>query len=267
MKAKAYLLTALFLFATGFLAGQASEAAHPKQAGSKKALTMGTLSGEWQILKVQGETLPESEKLFSLNLDCLKKSVAGYTGCNYLNGKFGFKARKNQLEFRELSSTRMACPLAETESRIIEMLGKACTYEFSQDSNHGQKLELKDRNGNTLLTLNKMKPLDGRWDVSRIHDEKIEENQNIYLIFNSSKKTLYGKTGCNNYSAPIEYDARKPSVLHIGQGISTMMACPEMEIEQKMLKALQEICSYKKFSERKAILCDTAGNIVLELTR
>lgn len=237
------------------------------EASQKKVLTAGILSGEWQIVEMQGTGMPESENLFSLNLDCMKKSVAGFTGCNYLNGKFEFKARKNRLKFQNLASTRMACPLSETENELIRLLNTACTYSFEQEKNRKTVLSLKDAEGNILLVLNKMMPLDGRWTVSRIQEEPVRTENEIYLIFNSSQSTIYGKIGCNSYSSSLQTEPQKPSVIHIGQGITTMMACPDMETEKAMLKALQEVCSYKKFSERKAILCDTAGNVVLELTR
>lgn len=256
------LLSSFFLLAT--ISGPVLS---PAEAATKKVLTIGTLSGEWQVIEMQGRNLPESENLFSLNLDCMKKSVAGFTGCNYLNGKFEFKARKNRLQFQNLASTRMACPLSETENRLIRALNTVCTYAFEQEKGKKTVLRLKDTEGNTLLVLNKMMPLDGRWTVSRLHEKEVRTGNEVYLIFNSSQNAVYGKIGCNNYSSSLQSEPQKPSVIHIGQGITTMMACPDMETEKEMLKALQEVCSYKKFSERKAILCDTAGNVILELTR
>ena len=183
--------------------------------------------------------------------------------------KFNFKAKKRQLEFQPLASSRMACPEMQTESEILNSLSEIKTFSIQSgiDPEH-PVLKLNTSNGQEVMTLVKMMPIDGKWTVVKINDSLVEGGENeIFLFFNSAQKQVHGKIGCNNYNSSLEFSPKKPALVKIGPGITTMMACPDLDLEQSLLKALSEVVSFKKFSDRKAILSNAGGEILIELAR
>ncbi len=228
-----------------------------------------SVEGSWQITNVKGQKLEAKGNLCFLNFDCLKKQMNGFAGCNYIHGKFNFKAKKRQLEFQPLASSRMACPEMQTESEILNSLSEIKTFSIQSgiDPEH-PVLKLNTSNGQEVMTLVKMMPIDGKWTVVKINDSLVEGGENeIFLFFNSAQKQVHGKIGCNNYNASLEFSPKKPALVKIGPGITTMMACPDLDLEQSLLKALSEVVSFKKFSDRKAILSNAGGEILIELAR
>ena len=240
----------------------------PLQAGKKKAVITKSVNGCWQICQVKGQNIAAQDNLCFINFDCLSKKMNGFAACNYIHGKFAFKARKKTLEFAPIASTRMSCPEIQTENAILDCLRETRQFAIlNSDTSMHPVLNLMDANGKILLGLVKMMPLDGKWKVTKVNDSLVDENKEVSLFFNSAKKNVHGKLGCNNYSAPLDFDPQKPFQLHIGQGIRTLMMCPDMAIEDALIQALQEVVSFKKFSDRKAILSNAKGKVLIELNR
>ena len=237
-------------------------------ASKKKNVVIKSVEGCWQICQAKGQDIPVEENLCFLNFDCLTKKMNGFASCNYIHGKFQFKAKKKTLEFAPIASTRMACPQAGIENEVLDCLQQ--TRHFSIKSNDTLPhpiLELIDAQGNILLSLAKMMPIDGKWTINQANDSVLDTTKDIFLFFNSAQKTVHGKLGCNTFSAPLDFNPEKPQRLHIGQGIRTLMSCPDMELENTLLQALQEVVSFKKFSDRKAILSNAKGKVLIELNR
>lgn len=226
-----------------------------------------SIDGSWQVVEITGQKVETSENIVFLNFDVLKKQVNGFTGCNYMHGKFKLKALKSVLVFEPAALTRMMCPDSETENNLIQQMGKVDSYRTELKANNTTQLVLLDKQGTELIRLSRMVPLDGKWNIGKVNDVDVTPQTNAFLIFNSTENKVYGNFGCNNYSASFKPHEKKPALISIGQGITTMMACPDMQLEQEMLKALPTVVSFKKFSDRKAILCDASGKTVIELTR
>lgn len=239
-----------------------SSAAGKRQASGKN------VDGTWQIVELQGNEVKASENFPYINLDYLKKSMNGFAGCNRIHGNFRIKPGKRHLQFGPVASTRMICPLMDMESTVLGLLPKTASYQMRTEGKQNDMLVLQASDGSVLMRLARMMPLDGKWVVSKVYDMEISDQENeIFLIFNSSQNIVYGTLGCNSYHASLQYTPQKKSLIKFGTGLTTLRMCDKMEIESQLMKAFEEVVSYKKFSDRKAILCDTGGKVLIELTR
>lgn len=78
---------------------------------------------------------------------------------------------------------------------------------------------------------------DQKWGLTELYGEKVDGNpDNYYLIFNSNDGTISAKAGCNTLNFP--YMIEEQFKLTTGEGISTMMACQDMEWEKKLSEAI-----------------------------
>ena len=85
----------------------------------------------------------------------------------------------------------------------------------------------------------------GKWNLSFIKDFNIPQDQagkTPFLNFNIQEKKVSGNFGCNGFGG--NYIMSKDS-LNIINVMSTLMACPKMETENKFSAALQQTDSYK----------------------
>jgi heat shock protein HslJ len=71
--------------------------------------------------------------------------------------------------------------------------------------------------------------------------ESIEEEERPSLEIRLSEKKYGGSDGCNRYFGSIT--EAKGSSLRFGQAAGTMMACPDMELPQSFLDALERVHS------------------------
>lgn len=99
-------------------------------------------------------------------------------------------------------------------------------------------------------------------EVGEFTDPKSFKNGEA-LIFeiNRTARTYFGNMGCNSVRGAIkEADGEK---LVLGPGAATMMACPDMKVEQAIGKALIETRRYKIESNQLHLL-DSAGNNLMK---
>lgn len=80
--------------------------------------------------------------------------------------------------------------------------------------------------------------------VGRFQDPKSFKNGNALILeLNVSAGTYFGELGCNTVRGSLVVEDQ--SRITLGPGATTMMACPDMEVEIDMKKALQKIRKYK----------------------
>lgn len=110
--------------------------------------------------------------------------------------------------------------------------------------------------------------LSGRWNVLEVKGEKMNAEKFPFIEFDTEAKRLHGNAGCNNFNASYDLDAAKASALKISKGMSTMMACPDMEAEGKILSSFDQIASVKKGASASQLqLLDENGAVVLLLEK
>ena len=113
------------------------------------------------------------------------------------------------------------------------------------------------------------KQLEGKWNVTAINGSAVEQVEKLpSMEFDMTGKKVHGTTSCNLYNSGLELDEAHPSTLRITQAITTMMACPNMEVEQLFLQTLDRVASVKTGAEAgEMLLLDEAGGVLFTLQR
>ena len=236
---------------------------------SSKQVATVDLSGEWNIVAVDGQELTATEKPF-IGLDMANKSLHGNAGCNSLLGNFELDSiHPGTIRFTQVGATRMMCPDMETETKVLAALNKVAGYDETAEG-----VVLTDAEGNALLTLEKreapavsVNDLKGEWIISQVEGEEVGKTENVpFISLNVDEKTLHGNAGCNIINGGFEQDVDQPLSLRFSQVISTMMACPNMETEGKILQALNKVHSFAKGqADGTMVLMDENGAEVMML--
>ena len=238
---------------------------------SSKQVAAVDLSGEWNIVAVDGQEVTAAETPY-IGLDMANKSLHGNAGCNRLLGSFELDSiHPGTIRFTQVGATRMMCPDMETETKVLAALNKVAGYDETTEG-----VVLTDADGNTLLTLVKREApsvsiddLKGEWIISQVEGAEVGKTENVpFIALNIEEKRLHGNAGCNVINGGFEQDADQPSSLRFPQVISTMMACPDMEAEGKILQALNKVRSFAKGQEDGTlVLMDENGTEVMVLSQ
>ena len=111
--------------------------------------------------------------------------------------------------------------------------------------------------------------LEGKWNITEVNGEAISTQENApFMEFNMAEKKIHGNAGCNIFNTSLETDANDISALKIAQGMSTMMACPNMETESKILQAMTTVRAVKAGTDaNQMLLVDEAGKTVFVLSK
>jgi heat shock protein HslJ len=83
------------------------------------------------------------------------------------------------------------------------------------------------------------------WLLYSIKNEEIQATEGTatsFIRFNTNNQNVKGFAGCNRFTG--EYEL-KGSALKISKLAATRMMCPHMELENYVLKALENVSSYK----------------------
>lgn len=125
-------------------------------------------------------------------------------------------------------------------------------------------------------TTGKSVDISGEWNVVSVKGEQVEGNP--YIGFDLAEGRIYGNAGCNrimgefNY-VPNLYNPKKNNEDSITLGHidfinvgATRMMCPDMETEQKVLEALNEVAGYQA-SSAGVELTDKDGNVLMSLEK
>lgn len=112
------------------------------------------------------------------------------------------------------------------------------------------------------------KKLEGKWNVVELKGEKILEEGMPQMDFDMAANKLHGNSGCNIFNTTVTLDPNDISSITINEGASTMMACPNMDLEMKVLKSMSEVKSVKAGkNENEMLLIDQDGNVLFVLDK
>ncbi|MCD8041778.1 MAG: META domain-containing protein [Tannerellaceae bacterium] len=112
------------------------------------------------------------------------------------------------------------------------------------------------------------KKLEGRWTISEVTGDKVTTERPAFMEFNMQEMRLHGNAGCNTFNSGITLDPKDVSKIKLNQAVTTMMACPDMDTENKILKAIEsvdEVKTNKKANEM--LLTDKVGKVLFVLTK
>lgn len=111
------------------------------------------LNGAWKVDKINGSPVPASADV-QIVIDLDQKSIHGNTGCNVLNGGLILTLDKeNGIEFKDLATTRMACPDLATEQAFLLALENVVSAARDGSDNNAV---LKDADGNAVIALSRI---------------------------------------------------------------------------------------------------------------
>ncbi len=115
--------------------------------------------------------------------------------------------------------------------------------------------------GNAGKTVN----LAGEWNIVSVEGQQVKSEENPFLGFDMEDGRLYGNAGCNSIMAKVSVDTLKSTIELSGVGATRKM-CPDMKLEQQVLKALEKVSGYQS-SEKGVELTDAEGTILFSLVK
>ena len=90
------------------------------------------------------------------------------------------------------------------------------------------------------------------------------EADTFHITFDAAKKMVYGAGACNRLFGPYELEGE--NVVDIERLAGTMMACPNLDLESRFTKLLEEVDSYRIDADRMALLDDGKEVLVFKGT-
>lgn len=82
------------------------------------------------------------------------------------------------------------------------------------------------------------------WELTQLNGRNIKADDNFTLAFLNTGR-IAGRGACNNFFGPWETVPGKTNGIKIGNVASTLMACPNMDLEDAFLKSLETITEYR----------------------
>ena len=236
----------------------------------KQAVQAIDLTGEWNIVTVNGDTI-KAENTPYLGLDMAEKRLYGNAGCNRMMGTFEADSlQPGKIKFGEIGTTRMMCPDMDTESKVLQALNSVQGYAET-----GQGIALTDAEGNTVLTLEKretpaftLNDLSGEWVITSVYGAQVSDMENTpFLAFDINQMRVHGNAGCNTINGGFSQEEGKANSLKFSQMISTLMACPNLEAERQILDALNQVASFSFNEDGTMSLFNEDGEELLKLEK
>ena len=112
--------------------------------------------------------------------------------------------------------------------------------------------------------------LAGEWKIATVDGAEVvvgKEDKVPFLAFDTAEMRVHGNAGCNLINGGFSQEEGQPASLRFSQMISTMMAGPNMELEGKILKAIDQVRSFAAGENGVIILQDAESNAVLTLVK
>lgn len=113
-----------------------------------------------------------------------------------------------------------------------------------------------------------VKELDGKWNIVEVNGTKVQKEKMPFMEFNMTDNKLHGNAGCNMFNTVVRPDSKDKSSFTLAPAVSTMMACADMDMEGKVMKALENVHGVKKGSSaNQMVLVDSAGKDLIVLSK
>ena len=239
----------------------------------EKAIPLSSIDGEWNIVEVNGSkvTSGESKTLPFISFDTASGRLSGNSGCNRMMGNFDVNAKPGSLSLEGVASTRMMCPDMTTERNVLGALAQVKGYRKAGK----ERVYLCNAANRPVMVLEKkeadvkLSVLNGEWKIKEVNGEAVPSGmeKQPFIAFDVKKKSIHGNAGCNLINGGFETKTTNARSISFPGVASTMMACPDMETESKIMKALNEVKSFDVLSGGGIGLYDANGGLVLVLEK
>lgn len=239
----------------------------------EKAIPLSSINGEWNIIEVNGSKVHpgENRTLPFISFDTATGRLSGNSGCNRMMGGFDVSAKPGSIDLKGIASTRMMCPDMTTENNVLGALAQVKGYKKAGKD----KLYLCNASNRPVVVLEKketdvkLSVLNGEWKIKEVDGEAIPSGmeKQPFIAFDVKKKTLHGNAGCNLINGGFETNTDNARSISFPRVASTMMACPDMEVEGKILKAMNDVKSFDKLADGGIGLYDANNALVIVLEK
>ena len=230
---------------------------------SKEALSLSSMNGEWNIIEINGSAVVpgQGQQLPFIGFDTTTGKVYGYSGCNRIIGSVDVNAKPGTIDLGALGSTRMACPDMTLEQGYKKM-GK-------------ENMALCNASNRPVVILAKkaadvkVADLQGEWKITDVNGEAVPTGmeKQPFIAFDVKEQRVHGNAGCNLINGGFKTEEGNALSISFPGMASTMMACPDMETEGKIMGALNEVKSFGKLAGGGIGLYDANGTLVLVLVK
>lgn len=240
---------------------------------TKSVATLSSIGGEWNIIEINGTAVvPAPNQNFPfIGFDTENGRVYGNSGCNRVMGSFDVNAKPGTINLGTMGGTRMACPDMTVEQNVLSALTQVKKYKKLGKEN----MALCNSSNRPILVLQKkeattkLTDLEGKWMIKEAAGEAIPEGmeKEPFFEFKVADKKMHGTAGCNMINGTFNTEDENPIAISFPQMISTMMACPDMEVEGRVLKALNSVRTFGKLADGGIGLYDADTNLVIVLVK
>ncbi len=108
----------------------------------------------------------------------------------------------------------------------------------------------------------------GKWNIVAVNGKTIQQQEMPYVEFDMDERQLHGNAGCNMFNSSFTLDEQNRAAIVIAPGIATMMACPDMEIEDAIMQSLPLVKAVKAGkNENEMQLIGETGEVLFILFR
>lgn len=243
-------------------------------ASTKNLAPVSDLSGEWNIIEINGTAVvPAAGQTFPfIGFETNTGRVYGNSGCNRLMGSFDTGGKPGQLELGQMGSTRMMCPDMTLEKNVLTALAQVKKFTKLGDGQIalcGKSLKRPVMILQQRLSDVSAADLNGRWKIVQAGGEDIPDGmeKQPFLELNVNEKRVHGNAGCNTINGGFVTDESNTSAISFPNLISTMMACPDMEVEGRITKALGEVKTFARLENGGFGFYNATGGLVLVLVK
>lgn len=151
---------------------------------------------------------------------------------NIIKGTFYWNDEENKITLSGNTSRPNHYFVAENKLIQLDLGGNKITGELAER----YVLNKSDR----------VSLMDTKWKLIEFRGKPVEykapESNEVYIQFNSEDKKVFGFSGCNTFRGGFELNDRNR--ISFSQLASTMMACPDIELETEFIKAIQSADNY-----------------------
>lgn len=163
------------------------------------------------------------------------------------NGPNNYFVGENTLTQLDMSNSIIEGDLATAYILKKEI----ATSEIAKTIEENPSTEKLNNRMITKTVIKTVNPAEGKFALAKTHWRLIELNgkkikqkgkKDFFIQLNSSDGRFHGYAGCNNFNG--NYAMPKSFEISFSNIISTMMACPNMDLESILMKTLQEVNQY-----------------------
>lgn len=159
----------------------------------------------------------------------------------YLGKEDGFFSDEGTFQWNE-SGSKITISSEKGESQMY-LVGENVLFHLDQEGNRisgelAEKYKLPKNPTDPRLE-------DKKWVLKELRGTPVEMKDGLkeaFIQFDMETAAFHGNGSCNNIFGP--YELKEGSRVSFGNTASTMMACPEMELEMAFLEILRQVDNY-----------------------